>query len=233
MWPSAVALSRWLVSNPDEVRNKDVLELGAGCGLVGLVAARINSKESSGDEIQQEKGSFTLTDFNDVVVKNIQQNIALNGLGDIAQGAGLDFYEQNVDLDGWKDTNGVQHKQVDLVLAADIICQKEDAFAAARSMFCALRDGGKAIVVSADSKHRFGVECFQEACRQLGLRVSNTGVNGLYGGNLISMNMRKTTGYVEGMSLTLYTVEKNAPPTLRSGDKEEIKEATNNKLVMQ
>ena len=41
MWPSAVVLSRWLVSNPTELRGKTVLELGAGCGLTGLVAAKI------------------------------------------------------------------------------------------------------------------------------------------------------------------------------------------------
>ena len=30
MWPSAVALSRWIMTNPQEVIGRDVLELGAG-----------------------------------------------------------------------------------------------------------------------------------------------------------------------------------------------------------
>lgn len=214
MWPSAVALSRWLVSNPDEVRNKKVLELGAGCGLVGLVAAAIISRDISVDCTKQEAAAVTLSDFNDVVVRNIQQNISLNGLGDIARGEGLDFSQQIADLDGWKDTSGAQQNQVDLVVAADIICQKEDAFAAARSIFCALRDGGKAIVVSADADHRFGVECFHAACTQLGLNVSIKAVNEMYGGNLVSMDMEKTSGFVEGMSLRMYVVEKIVQPTV-------------------
>eukprot|EP00980_Cylindrotheca_fusiformis_P011706 scaffold2783_cov129-Cylindrotheca_fusiformis.AAC.7 len=205
MWPSAVALSRWLLSNPDEVRRKYVLEIGAGCGLVGLVAAGICEHE---DELRQDRGTVYLTDFNDVVVKNIERNISLNGLSDIARSAHLDFYEQHVSVDGWKDMSGLIRGQVDLVLGADIICQKDDAYAAAISIFCALRDGGKAIVVCADSKHRFGVEFFHDACTRLGLKVSVTNVSELYDGNLVAMNMEKTTGFVEGMRLTMYTVLK-------------------------
>ncbi|KAL3942056.1 MAG: hypothetical protein SGBAC_003684 [Bacillariaceae sp.] len=204
MWPSAVALSRWLVSHPEEVRNKSVLELGAGCGLTGLVAAQLHLLESS-------KGGFvTLTDFNNVVVKNAQQNIALNGLSDVSKSETLDFYQQDTTTQkGWMDPKGVLHEPVDLIVAADVICQKEDAFAAARSIFCALKVDGKAIVVSADSEHRFGVECFHQACEELGLLVTTRDVREMYDGNLLSIDMDKTTGYVNGMKLTMYTIQKS------------------------
>ncbi|CAJ1966708.1 unnamed protein product [Cylindrotheca closterium] len=198
MWPSAVALSRWLVSYPEEVRNKAVLELGAGCGLTGLVAAQLVSE-----------GFVTLTDFNHVVVQNAQQNIALNGLSEVAKSETLDFYQQDdTSREGWVDPKGVLHEQVDLILAADVICQKEDAFAAARSILCSLKVGGKAIVVSADSEHRFGVECFQQACEELGLLVTTRDVRKMCDGKLLSIDMDKTTGYVSGMKLTMYTVQK-------------------------
>lgn len=199
MWPSAVALSRWLVSHPEQVRNKQILELGAGCGLTGLVAAQL---------VSQEGGFVTLTDFNPVVVKNAQQNIALNGLSGVAKSETLDFYQQDTNKEGWLDPKGVLHEQVDLILAADVICQKEDAFAAARSIFCALQADGKAIVVSADSEHRFGVECFHQACEELGLLVTTKDVREIYDGNLLSTDMDKTTGFVNGMKLTMYTVQK-------------------------
>lgn len=70
---------------------------------------------------------------------------------------------------GWLHTNGEGS-----VLAADAICQPDDAFTAARSIFCLLRPGGKDIVLSADPKHWFGVERFEEACVLVGLRVSRT-----------------------------------------------------------
>lgn len=207
MWPSAVALSRWLVTNPHEVSQKNVLELGAGCGLVGLIAARLKATQlQQEDDIRQS--TVILTDFNKLVVENIERNISLNNVETFARGTGLDFYEQNIDRDGWLDSDGTEREQVDLILASDIICQPEDAFAAARTIFCALRSGGKAIMVSADSKHRFGVECFEDACLELGLRISSIDVKDLYNGQLLCKEMEKTSGYVDCMKLTMYTVDK-------------------------
>ena len=40
LWDSGVALSRWLCTRGDDLLDKEVLELGSGVGLVGLVAAR-------------------------------------------------------------------------------------------------------------------------------------------------------------------------------------------------
>ncbi|KAL3932582.1 MAG: hypothetical protein SGARI_003926 [Bacillariaceae sp.] len=97
--------------------------------------------------------------------------------------------------------------QVDVVLASDIICQPEDAFAAARTIACALKVGGTAVMVSADSKHRFGVEQFEAACQQVGcLTLSVENVNHIYQDILSSMAM--TSGFVEGMSLTMYKMTK-------------------------
>ena len=207
MWPSSVALARWMITNPQEVKGKEVLEIGAGCGLVGLVAAKI--KLSQKNSSKNDTTSVTLTDFNETVVENIKQNIRLNDVGSIAESAGLDFYEQVVSTCGWTDSNGTRREQVDLILASDIICQPDDAFAAANTIFCSLCVGGKAVVVSADSKHRFGVECFQDACTGVGLTVSRTAVSEIYEGQLLLTDMEKTSGYVQGMALTMYVVEKS------------------------
>jgi predicted nicotinamide N-methyase len=152
--------------------------------------------------------SVIQTDFNETVVKNINQNIQLNGLKGVAEGVGLDFYQQDVSLDGWLDTNGNQRAQVDLILASDIICQPEDAYAAARSIFSALSAGGRAIVVNGDSKHRFGVERFEDACTELGMTLSTTDVGDLYHGRLLSRDMEKTSGYVDGMTLNMHIIDK-------------------------
>lgn len=39
LWPSSIALAHEIASRPDEFRGRDVLELGAGTGLPGIVAA--------------------------------------------------------------------------------------------------------------------------------------------------------------------------------------------------
>jgi predicted nicotinamide N-methyase len=94
-------------------RHKRILEIGSGCGLTGLVAARIveNHQQSimatkegavaesheEDSEIQHHRRSSTpviLSDFNHKVLTNIDKNIQLNGLGKVAKPFHLDFYSQ-------------------------------------------------------------------------------------------------------------------------------------------
>jgi len=196
MWPSAVALSRWLVSNPLTVKGRTVLELGAGCGLTGLVAAGL------------EPSSVILSDFNPKVLENLERNIALNNVNATTVAVGLDFYQQSGgSSSGWMDIHGEFHSAVHVILAADVICQPSDAVAAAKTIHDALHQDGVAIVICADAKHRFGVDCFESECNKVGLSVRTYIVADLYGGQLVSREMELTTAYVDGMTLTLFQIE--------------------------
>ncbi|KAH3764320.1 protein N-lysine methyltransferase METTL21A [Pelomyxa schiedti] len=66
VWPSAQVLSQFIVENRDLFRNKEVLELGAGVGLCGLVVANFASR-------------VTLTDYHEVVLKALQKNVDHSG----------------------------------------------------------------------------------------------------------------------------------------------------------
>ena len=191
MWPSAVALSRWLVSNPQVIKDCSVLELGAGCGLSGLVAANLKPK------------SVILTDFNTTVLDNLRGNIVLNNV-DTARAMGLDFYQQccGTASSGWIDICGEAHAPVNVIVAADIICQYEDSVAAAKTIHNALLPDGIAIVICADAKHRFGVESFASECHKLDLTVETTNVN-----DLVCEEIEKTTAFVQGMTLTLFQIK--------------------------
>lgn len=192
MWPSAVALSRWLVSNPQVVKGRTVLELGAGCGLTGLVAATLSPSH------------VILSDFNPKVLENLERNIVLNNASS-TRAIGLDFYQQSGQstIRSWIDVNGNNCPAVDVVLAADMICQPDDAVAAAKTIHDALLPNGVAIVICADAKHRFGVDCFERECQKVGLKVQVSNVAELYEGD----EMEMTTGYCEGMTLTLFQIE--------------------------
>jgi predicted nicotinamide N-methyase len=218
MWPSAVVLSQWLVTNPSVVRGKRVLEIGAGCGLTGLVAARLqrqynNERDSDllkdGQEGEQQHQELILSDFNTTVLLNLQRNVALNNVCEVASVVGLDFYQQSGTGNRWKDMNGVEHEQVDVILAADMICQPADAVGAANTIHDALRPGGRAIVVCADAAHRYGVDHFPAECRRVGLEIMARDVGEMYEGKLLSSGLEQTAGYVEGMSLTLFFLEKS------------------------
>ncbi|KAL3793532.1 hypothetical protein HJC23_007272 [Cyclotella cryptica] len=45
VWDGAVLIARYLEKRPEIVMNKKVLELGAGCGLVGIAASKLGAKE--------------------------------------------------------------------------------------------------------------------------------------------------------------------------------------------
>ena len=252
MWPSAVALSSWLLDNVELLvanKPKTILEIGSGCGLTGLVAGRIVQKygrskplPTPGIEIVDEASnmnmppSVILSDFNRKVLTNIDQNIQLNGLEAISKAFHLDFYLQPGDNHegGWRgcelsqlivrqegvdndhDHDHDHQSGVDLIIAADTICKASDAVAVSKTIYDALVPGGEAIVVSANAKHRFGVEIFEDECKKLGLRVTVANVGDMCNGKLLPIDkdakdpcgIRQTSGFVDGMTLTMFRAMK-------------------------
>jgi predicted nicotinamide N-methyase len=211
VWPSAVALSQWLIDHPTMVLTaQSILELGAGCGLVGLTAAMLVQEQKqvdkNGSRVDDDYNDpqIILTDFNQVVLDNLRLNIDLNDVHATVQK--MDFYLQSGHAEFWVDDSKIgaeaQQGQVDLILAADMICQPSDAVAAANAIHDALKPGGKAIVVCGNGKHRFGVDCFEDQCKRVGLAVKTSSV----AANMESLLL--TAGYVDGMSLAMFTIDK-------------------------
>jgi len=205
MWPSAVILARWIMSNRLLLSNKSIMELGSGCGLTGLVAAFAvcNSK-------------VIQTDVSDVVLDNLQRNIELNDLLDRVCTAKLDFYQQIGEESevGWIDgQDGTVHQTVDVILAADVICKDADAFALAHTLRRSLAASGKAFIVCATANHRFGVDKFHKYCTHVGLGIVSTPVEDIMNGQLLSgdgvqQGLEQTCGYVQGMKFLFLEVSK-------------------------
>jgi len=234
MWPSAVVLSSWLLDHPSLLDGKSILEIGSGCGLTGLVAARMAKAHTDKNNNAESHSNVILSDFNHKVLTNIQQNLELNGLQDVAKALHLDFYLQDGTNTegGWKgvdyDSSNNYRNQgietcseqpaVDLILAADTICKPSDSIAVSNTIHDALVPGGEAIVVSANAKHRFGIDIFEKECARNGLQVLMTNVADMCDGKLLPMDkdsidpcgIRQTSGFVDGMTLTMFRVRKPA-----------------------
>ena len=228
MWPSAVVLASWLLDHEELILGKNVLEIGAGCGLTGLVAARIAAGAVSTSMSTHSK--IILSDFNRKVLINIDRNITLNDLGDVAEPVLLDFYVQNGKHTegGWKGTDfesfltgeekgfAVDQPPVDIILAADTICKPEDSVAVSNTIHDALLPGGEAIVVSANAQHRFGIDIFERECERNGLQVTTFNVADMCEGKLLPKDsdsedpcsIRQTSGFVDNMTLTMFRVRK-------------------------
>ena len=67
VWPASVILSWFIDKNYEIFQNKKLIELGAGCGLAGILAARFASQ-------------VILTDGNDIVLSLLEKNKAHLGL---------------------------------------------------------------------------------------------------------------------------------------------------------
>lgn len=67
VWPASLALCEWLAKHPEWMRNKKVMELGAGLGLPSLLAAGLAKEVHSSDYISG-------------AVECCRQSAVLNGL---------------------------------------------------------------------------------------------------------------------------------------------------------
>ena len=224
-----------LLWNQKDDKPATVLEIGAGCGLTALVAAQLqqqqlqqrsllshrpssmkNERTASADYSSSEEDvrpaacsspSVLITDFNPIVLENLKRNVILNDVSKECEVVGLDFYVQSgTSTDGWIDGNGNTRAPVELLLGSDIICQASDAVAAAKTVHDALKPGGVACIVCADSTHRFGVDRFATECQRVdGLDVETRNVRDVEG---LQQDLQQTAGYVENMNLTMFTIRK-------------------------
>lgn len=201
LWPSAIALSDYIILHSSEmmIRNGSrILELGAGCGLTGLVCA-----------ISQPSCHVVVTDFNRTVLRNLERNVRLNELENV-QVIGLDFaHLETTEIGLFLDMDGNPHEPVDLILGADVICQASDAHNVATTIDRLLKHRGQAWLVSATADHRFGVDVLASACGDIcGLHVE---VNDIETDSVGSL-LEKTSGYVPGMRLQMFQITKIVHP---------------------
>lgn len=98
IWPSAIALSRFIGDHPDLIQDKKTLELGAGLGLPSLVAARFTKQ-------------LVCSDYLEDALVFAEKNALRNGIHHI-QYACIDWRNLN---------NGAKY---DVILASDIAYER-------------------------------------------------------------------------------------------------------------
>lgn len=94
VWPSAIALAQYLMRNKKLVESKNVIELGCGLGLPGMVAASLGAKVIMSDYLDEALAFAKL---------NWEHNLD------------LPFVSEKIDWRSVDDT-----KQYDVILASDV-----------------------------------------------------------------------------------------------------------------
>ncbi|KAJ7667700.1 putative methyltransferase-domain-containing protein [Mycena polygramma] len=115
-WPAGEVLARYLVKQgPNNLKNKQILELGSGTGLVGLVAAKLG-------------GTVRLTD-QAPLLNIMRDNVAINKLSSLCTVTELN----------WGEPISTEIPRPDVVLAADCV-YFEPAFPLLVGTLCELVD---------------------------------------------------------------------------------------------
>lgn len=96
-WAGGQALSRYILDNPDIVRGKNVLDFGAGSGLIGIAAAKAGAK------------TVLSADIDNFAVEAIKINTASNGVKVEATA---------------EDLVGVENRGWDVVLVGDMCYER-------------------------------------------------------------------------------------------------------------
>ena len=107
IWPGALALCHYLSLNIHIVAQRNVLELGAGVGLPGLLAAKLGAHRP-----------VVLTDYQSQVVGYYPTNVSLNGL------TPEDVQGQVLDWTKIKDISPSLQESFHVLLAADAIYEE-------------------------------------------------------------------------------------------------------------
>jgi len=153
VWPSAELLAQWLVGQVGAVRG---LEVGAGPGLLGLVAARLGARR------------VVLTDSSKTVLDLLTANVARNGLEDCAVVHALDWEEEEVPGPAWEYGSF----DFDVVLASDVLYGEGAAAALPLALHRALRGKscGKFYGCFPSARGDRGLTIFLEHMLEMGFR---------------------------------------------------------------
>lgn len=113
-WDGGVILTELIDSQRIIIKDKNVLELGSGTGICGLLCGRMGAKQS------------ILTDYNPIVLETLQKNINLNSLQDHVRCLKLDW---NWCIDGnyLEEDPILSDTEFEIIIAADCVYEMFNA----------------------------------------------------------------------------------------------------------
>ncbi|BGP38208.1 hypothetical protein JCM10449v2_002137 [Rhodotorula kratochvilovae] len=193
-WQACIALSNHLIASPAPLRRaRRILELGAGVGLLSLVAARLIRAEGGDGQ-----GRVVATDVDEKVLELLEGNIQLNELDDLARCTKLDWElasdpAANADeLARWEKGAFDGGERAHLILGADIVYDPSLASLLAATLAWLLRpmEGTEAqpeALIAGTVRNESTWALFLQQCEKRQLRVEAValevpeGQNGLVG----------------------------------------------------
>ena len=170
-WESGIVLARYLLSiNP----SGSLLELGSGCGLVGITCSKYTNLES-----------ITLTDFNSRVLENLTSNLARNDA------------RASVRIVDWRDPS-TYAEPADYVVGSDLIYDGAPIRELVSCLKAHLKENGKIFIVMPDKRKMTPV--FLQVAQESGLETSSQVLEDWF---VASPHLDEKKGFQEFAELTM------------------------------
>ena len=154
IWAASLVMAQWMASMPSQrFHQKNILELGAGCGVPGLAVAK------SSDAAQ-----VILTDLNPTTVANLRTNVELNDFGPTVVTAAI--------ID-WDDVSTYPVEKMDIVIGSDLIYQKSIVPYLKKVVLGLLKEGQGRFLYVAPDTGRDGLPEFIESMKRDGFQLES------------------------------------------------------------
>ncbi|XP_013885827.1 histone-arginine methyltransferase METTL23 isoform X2 [Austrofundulus limnaeus] len=167
VWPSAVVLAQYLWTHRAELKGRTVLELGAGVGLPGVVAALCGAQVILSDSSDSPE-----------CLQNLRRSCRANGLHRVPV-LGLTWGDVSPDL--------MALPELDVVLGSDVFYDPEDFEDVLVTFVCLLRKNPKAQFWSTYQVRRWDLSCVQVQLDEFGADKPELAGSGLPGSHSIQM----------------------------------------------
>ncbi|GBG35052.1 Ankyrin repeat protein, putative [Hondaea fermentalgiana] len=158
LWAASLALSRWIVDEKTLFQGKLVAELGAGCGLPGIVAYRCT-----------EAREVVVTDVDSATYFNTEHNVGLHaGARENASlsACALDWTEES----SWSET---LKGKTDVLIGSDLVYDLDLVGPLVHTIKSLLCEKGEFLYVSADDD-RAGLREFLAAMEAVGFTMERS-----------------------------------------------------------
>ncbi len=159
LWEASVVLSRYSLKHSSLLLNKKIIELGCGCGLLGISILK---------EIPVK--NYTFSDYNTSVLNNLKDNLKLNGISE------NDKKIEIKELD-WKNYEQMASNEYDIIMGTELIYKGGAILELAKVINKILKPGGKCYISM--PKERSMTKTFLEYIENEGLEWNSLLFNDL------------------------------------------------------
>ena len=146
-----------------------------------------------------------MSDYNPEIVENLSYVIRLNSLHDCQHSSDPECAAatKNVrsEILDWDLSTDGTDPLYDIIIGADIVCQRSDCDGITRVLNNRLRRGGFAVFVCSSKKNRFGVDALPDVLQAAGFDVSVTSIDESTSSNILRNNQTQNSRPADELQL--------------------------------